>query len=254
MSGSLRIHSWAAFLFLFLFATVFRKTAEKMCLSFCLTCGNLWNTVILLRPNRLPANCTYEIYCTHRHHQSLLPPGNWEFQTITVKKEIKVVVKTEQETAQYILIKYLDASFSHYIPHTDQLCLLLKKQMLLCPLSAQYWKLTCVQDEIRNFIYCSGRLSRDGSWCQTGQSVRVLIITLWWLPLRSWLYQVWDCVRTSRTWRRAEMISAQKQWHLSPWSGLDLFGDQLKRSTRVFVIKLFITNIQRFVYPKLKGY
>lgn len=111
MSGSLRIHSCAAFLVLF--TTVFRKTAEKMCLSFRLTCGNLWNTVILLRPNRLPANCTYEIYCTHRHHQSLLPPGNWEFQTITVKKETKVVVKTEQETAQYILIKYLDASFSN---------------------------------------------------------------------------------------------------------------------------------------------
>lgn len=99
-----------------------------------------------------------------------------------------------------------------------------QKQMLLCPLSAQYWKLTCVQDEIRNFIYCSGRISRDGSWCQ---SVRVLIITLWWLPLRSWLYQVWDCVRTSRTWRRAEMISTQTQRHLSPWSGLDLYGDQL---------------------------
>lgn len=84
--------------------------------------------------------------------------------------------------------------------------------------------LTCVQDEIRNFIYCSGRISRDGSWCQ---SVRVLIITLWWLPLRSWFYQVWDCVRTSRTWCRAEMISTQKQRHLSPWSGLDLYGDQL---------------------------
>lgn len=111
MSGCLRIHSCAAFFFLF--ETVLRKTVEKMYLSFCLTCGNLWNTVILLRPNRLPANCTYKIYCTHRHHQSLLPPGNWEFQTITVKNQIKVVVKTEQETAQYILTKYLDASFSN---------------------------------------------------------------------------------------------------------------------------------------------
>lgn len=182
-----------------------------MCLSFCLTCGNLWHTVILLRRNRLPANCTYEIYCTRRHHQSLLPPGNWDFQTITVKHEIKVV-KPEQETAQYILIKYLDASSSNADASLSSFSPVLKINM-------------CARWD--NFIHCSGRISRDGSWCQAGQSVRVLIITLWWLPLRSWLYQVWDCVRTSRTWRRAEIISTQKQWHWSPWSWLDLFGDQL---------------------------
>lgn len=160
-----------------------------MFLSFCLTCGNLCNTVILLRRNRLPANCTYEIYCTRRHHQSLLPPGNWDFQTITVKHEIKVV-KPEQETAQYILIKYLDASSSN----NRVVRVITSLTQINSASLSSFSPILKINTRWDHFIYCSGWISRDGSWCQTGQSVRVLIITLWWLPLRSWLYQVWEQV------------------------------------------------------------